>query len=94
MSKIKPLMMGFVNKWSLVVNSGLTVSCQKLEKWQLRGHFHQHFILHVAFSYDESFMRSFYVLEVKVKLFIGAKKMAQLHSKNVGEIDSRDSTRF
>jgi hypothetical protein len=28
------------------------------------------------------------VLEVKVKLFIGAKKMAQLRSKNVDEIDS------
>jgi hypothetical protein len=31
--------------------------------------------------------KAFYVLEVKVKLFIGAKKMAQLRSKNVGEID-------
>jgi hypothetical protein len=30
------------------------------------------------------------VLEVKVNLFIGTKKMAQLHSKNVGEIDSCD----
>jgi hypothetical protein len=29
------------------------------------------------------------VLEVKVKLFIGAKKMAQLCSKYVGEFDSR-----
>jgi hypothetical protein len=28
------------------------------------------------------------VLEVKVKLFIGAKKLAQLRSKNVDEIDS------
>ncbi len=28
------------------------------------------------------------MLEVKVKLFIGAKKVAQLRSKNVGEIDN------
>ncbi len=28
------------------------------------------------------------MLEVKVKLFIGGRKMAKLHSKNVGEIDS------
>jgi hypothetical protein len=34
-------------------------------------------ILRAAFSY-ESFARSFFVLEVKVKLFIGAKKMAHL----------------
>jgi hypothetical protein len=30
---------------------------------------------------------AFFVLEVKVKLFIGAKKMAQLRLKNVDEID-------
>jgi hypothetical protein len=29
------------------------------------------------------------VLEVKIKLFIGTNKMAQLRSKNVGEIDPR-----
>jgi hypothetical protein len=44
-------------------------------------------ILCPAFSY-ESFARGFFVLEVKVKLFTGAKKMSQLRSKNVGEIDS------
>jgi hypothetical protein len=37
-------------------------------------------ILCVAFLY-KSFARSFFVLEVKVKLFIGAKKMVQLRSK-------------
>jgi hypothetical protein len=42
----------------------------------------------VAFLY-KSFAQSFFVLEVKVKLFIGAKKMVQLCSKNVGEIDFR-----
>jgi hypothetical protein len=36
----------------------------------------------------KSFAQSFFVLEVKVKLSIGAKKMAQLRSKNVDEIDS------
>ncbi len=36
----------------------------------------------------ESFSRSFFVLEVKVKLFIGTKKMEQMRSKNVDEIDS------
>ncbi len=36
----------------------------------------------------ESFWQSFFVLNEKVKLFIGAKEMAQLCSKNVGEIDS------
>jgi hypothetical protein len=35
----------------------------------------------------ESFERSFFVLEVNVKLFFGAKKMAQMRSKNVDEID-------
>ncbi len=44
-------------------------------------------ILRTAFLY-KSFTQSLFVLEVKVKLFIGAKKIAQLHSKNVGEIDS------
>ncbi len=44
-------------------------------------------ILWAAFSY-ESFVWSFFVLEVNVKLFIGAKKMAQMRSKNVDEIDS------
>jgi hypothetical protein len=33
-------------------------------------------------------VRSFFVLEAKVKLFIGARKMAQLRSQNVGEINS------
>jgi hypothetical protein len=42
----------------------------------------------VAFLY-KSFLQSFFVLEVKVKLFIGAKKMAQLRSKNVGEIETQ-----
>jgi hypothetical protein len=37
---------------------------------------------------NKSFARSFFAIEVKVKLFIGAKKMAQLRSKNVGDIDS------
>ncbi len=37
-------------------------------------------ILCAAFSY-ESFARSFFVLEVKVKLFIGARKLAQLRYK-------------
>jgi hypothetical protein len=32
--------------------------------------------------------KTFFVLEVKVKLFIGARKLAQLRSYNVGEIDS------
>jgi hypothetical protein len=41
-------------------------------------------ILRTTFLY-ESFAQSFFVLEVKVKLFIDAKKMAL---KNVGEIDS------
>jgi hypothetical protein len=45
-------------------------------------------ILRAAFLY-KSFARSFFVLEVKVKLFIGAKKMVQLRSRKVGEIDSR-----
>ncbi len=45
-------------------------------------------ILCAAFLY-ESFTSSFFVLEVKVKLFIGAKKMVQMCSKNVDEIDSR-----
>jgi hypothetical protein len=40
-----------------------------------------------AFLY-ESFARSFFVLEVKVNFLLAAKKMAQLRSKNVGEIDS------
>ncbi len=44
-------------------------------------------ILCAAFSY-ESLVRSIFVLEVKVILFIGAKKMAQIRSKNVDEIDS------
>ncbi len=41
----------------------------------------------MAFSY-KSFAQSFFVLEVKVKLFINARKLAQLRSKNIGEIDS------
>jgi hypothetical protein len=45
-------------------------------------------ILRAAFSY-ERFLQSFFVLEVKVTLFIDAKKMAQMRSKNVGEIYSR-----
>jgi hypothetical protein len=49
------------------------------------GQFHQHF---TRGFFVRKFARSFFVLEVKVKLFIGAKKMAQLRSKNVGEIDS------
>jgi hypothetical protein len=36
-------------------------------------------ILRASFSY-ESFAQSFFVLEVKVKLFIGTKKMAQMRS--------------
>ncbi len=44
-------------------------------------------ILHEPFSY-ESFVRSFFVLAVKVKLFIGARILAQLRQYNVGEIDS------
>jgi hypothetical protein len=36
-------------------------------------------ILLAAILY-ESFARSFFVLDVKVKLFIGAKKIAQLRS--------------
>jgi hypothetical protein len=32
-------------------------------------------------------IEAFFVFEVKVKLFIGPKKMAQLRSKNVGEIE-------
>jgi hypothetical protein len=32
--------------------------------------------------------KSFFVLELNVKLFIGAKKMALWRSKNVDEIDS------
>ncbi len=43
--------------------------------------------LRAVFSY-ESLARSFFVLEVKVTLFIGAKKKAQLRSQNVDEIDS------
>jgi hypothetical protein len=35
-------------------------------------------ILREAFLY-ESFTQSIFVLEVKVKLFIGARKLAQLH---------------
>jgi hypothetical protein len=45
-------------------------------------------ILRMPFSY-ESFTRSFFVLAVKVKLFICARILAQLRQKNVGEIDSR-----
>jgi hypothetical protein len=44
-------------------------------------------ILRAAFSY-KSFARSFFVHEVKVKLFIDSRKLAQLRLKNVGEIDS------
>jgi hypothetical protein len=44
-------------------------------------------ILHTAYSY-QSFARSFFVLAVKVKLFIGARILAQMHLLNVGEIDS------
>jgi hypothetical protein len=43
----------------------------------LRGQFHQHFSR--GFLY-ESFAQSFFVLEVKIKLFIGASKLAQLRS--------------
>jgi hypothetical protein len=46
-----------------------------------RGQFHQHFTLSF---FLQKFCANFFVLEVKVKLFIGAKKMAQLRSKNVG----------
>ncbi len=44
-------------------------------------------ILGTAFSY-ESFARSFFVLAVSVKLFIGARILAQMHLLNVGEIES------
>jgi hypothetical protein len=37
----------------------------------------------------KSLARSIFVLEVKVKLFIVAMKMAHLRSKNVGEIDTK-----
>ncbi len=57
-------------------------------KMQLPPEFNFTNILHEAFSY-ERFAQSFFVLEVKVKLFIDAKKMAQMRSKNVGEIYSR-----
>jgi hypothetical protein len=43
----------------------------------LRGQFFQHFTH--GFLY-ESLAESFFVLEVKVKLFIGASKLAQLRS--------------
>jgi hypothetical protein len=49
------------------------------------GQFHQHF---TRGFFVRKFCTKLFVLEVKVKLFIDAKKMAQLHSKNVGEIDS------
>ncbi len=45
-------------------------------------------ILHAAFP-CESLVQSFFVFEVKAKLFIDARKLAQLRSKNVGEIDSK-----
>jgi hypothetical protein len=45
-------------------------------------------ILRAAFLY-KSFAPSFFVLAVKVKLFIGTRILAQMHFKNVGEIDSR-----
>jgi hypothetical protein len=32
---------------------------------------------------------AFFVLAVKVKLFVGARILAQMRSKNIGEIDSR-----
>ncbi len=44
-------------------------------------------ILGAAFMY-KSFVQSFFVLEVKVKLYSGPRKLAQLRSNNVGEIDS------
>jgi hypothetical protein len=44
-------------------------------------------ILRARFSY-ESFARSFFVLDVEVKLFICARILAQLRQYNVGEIDS------
>jgi hypothetical protein len=45
-------------------------------------------ILRAAFLY-KSFAQGFFVLAVKVKLFIGARVLAQMCFKNVGEIDSR-----
>jgi hypothetical protein len=43
-------------------------------------------ILHAAFLY-KSFARSFFVLAVKVKLFIGARILVQMSLLIVGEID-------
>jgi hypothetical protein len=37
----------------------------------------------------QKFRTKFFVLAVKVKLFIGARILAQMHLKNVDEIDSR-----
>jgi hypothetical protein len=45
-------------------------------------------ILCTSFLY-KSFVQNFFVIEGKVKFFTGAKKLAQLRSQNVGEIDSR-----
>jgi hypothetical protein len=52
------------------------------------GQFHQSF---TCDFFVPKFRMKFFVLEVKVNFFIGAKKMAQWHSKNVGEIDSMSS---
>jgi hypothetical protein len=43
--------------------------------------------LHTAFLY-ESFVWSFFMLAVKVKLFICARILVQMRSQYVGEIDS------
>ncbi len=59
---------------------------QMLSQILTRGQFHQHF---TQGFFVQKFRAKVFVLEVKVKLFIGAKKMVQLRSKNVGEIDSR-----
>jgi hypothetical protein len=44
--------------------------------------------------FHESFAQSFFVLAVKVKCFIGARILAQMRLKNVGEIDSRSENMF
>jgi hypothetical protein len=51
-----------------------------------RGQFHQHF---TRGFFVRKFCAKLFVLAVKVKLFIGARMLAQMRFKNVGEIDSR-----
>jgi hypothetical protein len=55
----------------------------KLKIWAFQVNFTN--ILRAAFLF-ESFARSYFVLAVKVKLFIGVRILAQMRFKNVGEI--------